>query len=118
MVARRCPSARTRNRCARRWPTSWPPSTRPTWPRPGCCPRPPRPGCPCSRPRGWPGAAAGARTLHVIGTTESFPDPVGQEVEVTGAADGLAWELRFFDPVVLPVLGLGAAADRPAPADA
>ncbi|HEV2892151.1 MAG TPA: hypothetical protein VG411_00225 [Actinomycetota bacterium] len=33
-------------------------------------------------------AAAGARNLHVIGTTESFPAPVGQEVKVTGEADG------------------------------
>ncbi len=60
-------------------------------------------------------AAAGARNLHVIGTAESFPAPVGQEVELTGEADGLAWELRFFDPVVLPVLGLVAEADGPAP---
>jgi hypothetical protein len=60
-------------------------------------------------------AAAGARNLHVIGTGERFPAPVGQEVEVAGAADGLAWELRFFDPVVLPVLGLVAEADGPDP---
>jgi hypothetical protein len=60
-------------------------------------------------------AAAGARNLHVIGTAESFPAPVGQEVEVSGAADGLTWELRFFDPVVLPVLGLVAETDGPAP---
>jgi hypothetical protein len=60
-------------------------------------------------------AAAGARNLHVVGTAESFPAPVGQEVEVTGAADGLSWELRFFDPVVLPVLGLVAETDGPAP---
>jgi hypothetical protein len=60
-------------------------------------------------------AAAGARNLHVIGTAERFPAPVGQEVEVTGEADGLAWGLRFFDPVVLPVLGLVAEADGPDP---
>jgi hypothetical protein len=60
-------------------------------------------------------AAAGARNLHVIGTGERFPAPVGQEVEVAGEADGLAWELRFFDPVVLPVLGLVAEADGPDP---
>ncbi|HET9290404.1 MAG TPA: hypothetical protein VFQ49_04920 [Actinomycetes bacterium] len=60
-------------------------------------------------------AAAGARNLHVIGTGERFPAPVGQEVEVAGEADGLAWDLRFFDPVVLPVLGLVAEADGPAP---
>ena len=34
---------------------------------------------------------------------------------MTGEADGLAWELRFFDPVVLPVLGLVAETDGPAP---
>jgi hypothetical protein len=62
-------------------------------------------------------AAAGARNLHVLGTTERFPAPVGQEVEETGQADGLAWELRFFDPVVLPVLGLVAEADGPDPAE-
>jgi hypothetical protein len=60
-------------------------------------------------------AAAGARNLHVIGTTERFPTPVGQEVELAQEAGGLAWELRFFDPVVLPVLGLVAEAAGPAP---
>ena len=60
-------------------------------------------------------AAAGARNLHVIGTGERFPAPVGQEVEVAGEADGLAWQLRLFDPVVLPMLGLVAETDRPAP---
>jgi hypothetical protein len=60
-------------------------------------------------------AAAGARNLHVIGTTERFPAPVGQEVELAAEVDGLAWELRFFDPVVLPALGLVAEADGPAP---
>ncbi len=60
-------------------------------------------------------AAAGARNLHVVATDERFPAPVGQEVEVTGQADGLAWSLRFFDPVVLPVLGLVAESAGPAP---
>jgi hypothetical protein len=60
-------------------------------------------------------AAAGARNLHVIGTSERFPAPVGQEVELASEADGLAWKLRFFDPVVLPELGLVAEADGPAP---
>ena len=62
-------------------------------------------------------AAAGARNLHVIGTAERFPAPVGQEVEVAGAAGGLAWELRFFDPVVQPELGLVAEADGPDPGE-
>jgi hypothetical protein len=60
-------------------------------------------------------AAAGARNLHVLATEERFPAPVGQEVELAGQADGLAWSLRFFDPVVLPVLGLVAEAEGPAP---
>jgi hypothetical protein len=60
-------------------------------------------------------AAAGARNLHVVATEEGFPAPVGQEVEVTEQADGLAWRLRFFDPVVLPVLGLVAEAAGPDP---
>jgi hypothetical protein len=60
-------------------------------------------------------AAAGARNLHVVATGERFPAPVGQEVELTGQAQGLAWSLRFFDPVVLPVLGLVAEAAGPAP---
>jgi hypothetical protein len=60
-------------------------------------------------------AAAGARNLHVVATEEGFPAPVGQEVEVAEEADGLAWTLRFFDPVVLPVLGLIAEATGPDP---
>jgi hypothetical protein len=60
-------------------------------------------------------AAAGARNLHVLATEERFPAPVGQEVEMAGQADGMAWDLRFFDPVVLPVLGLVAESAGPAP---
>jgi len=60
-------------------------------------------------------AAAGARNLHVVATEEGFVPPVGQEVEVTDQADGLAWRLRFFDPVVLPVLGLVAETAGPDP---
>jgi hypothetical protein len=60
-------------------------------------------------------AAAGARNLHVVATQERFPAPVGEEVELAGQADGLAWSLRFFDPVVLPVLGLVAEASGPEP---
>jgi hypothetical protein len=60
-------------------------------------------------------AAAGARNLHVVATQERFPPPVGQEVELAGQAESLVWSLRFFDPVVLPVLGLVAEADGPDP---
>src|SRR6266540_2291771 len=59
--------------------------------------------------------AAGARNLHVVATEERFPAPVGQEVELSGQVNGLAWGLRFFDPVVLPVLGLVAESEGPAP---
>jgi hypothetical protein len=50
--------------------------------------------------------AAGARNLHVLATTEVLPAPTGREVELQGTADDLTWQLRFFDPVVLPDLGL------------
>ncbi|HEV8650346.1 MAG TPA: hypothetical protein VG276_13285 [Actinomycetes bacterium] len=62
-------------------------------------------------------AAAGARNLHVLATSEELPAPVGQEVEVSGEAEGLAWDLRFFDPVVLPPLGLVDESAGAAPAE-
>ncbi len=51
-------------------------------------------------------AAVGTRNLHVIGTAESLGPLQGEEVELPGAVAGLRWTLRFFDPVVLPALGL------------
>lgn len=51
-------------------------------------------------------AAAGVRMLHVIGTVEALPAPRGPEVEMVDSLDDLAWTLRFFDPVVVPALGL------------
>ncbi len=50
--------------------------------------------------------AVGARNLHVIATTEALPAPQGQEVELTDALGPLTWRLRFFDPVIVPALGL------------
>lgn len=50
--------------------------------------------------------AAGSRYLHVLGTTEQLPDPVGQEVSIDDELGGLSWTLRFFDPVISPGLGL------------
>jgi hypothetical protein len=44
--------------------------------------------------------------LHVIGTVETLPAPRGPEVEIADSLDDLAWTLRFFDPVVIPALGL------------
>jgi hypothetical protein len=61
--------------------------------------------------------AAGVQNLHVLATTESLPPPRGPEVEMQDELDGMAWRLRFFDPVVVPALGLidesgGPAGDR------
>lgn len=51
-------------------------------------------------------AAIGTRNLHVIGTTDRLPAPQGPEIEVAGAEGPLRWTLRFYDPVVIPGLGL------------
>ena len=51
-------------------------------------------------------AAVGSRNLHVIGTSDPLPSPVGQEVEVEASEGDLRWRVRFFDPVVVPALGL------------
>ncbi len=61
--------------------------------------------------------AAGVRNLHVVATREPLSAPVGPEVELEEELPGMRWTLRFFDPVVLPALGLidesaGAAGDR------
>lgn len=61
--------------------------------------------------------AAGVRNLHVIATRESLPAPQGPEVALDDELDPLAWTLRFYDPVVLPALGMidestGPAGDR------
>jgi hypothetical protein len=61
--------------------------------------------------------AAGVRNLHVVATRERLGAPVGPEVELEGELPRMRWTLRFFDPVVLPALGMidesaGAAGDR------
>ena len=63
--------------------------------------------------------AAAASNLHVLATTQALPPVTGREVELPGRigaepGDGtdqlgwtqLGWTLRFYDPVVLPGLGL------------
>lgn len=50
-------------------------------------------------------AAVGARNLHLLATREGLGPLRGQEVELTGELPGLAWTLRFYDPVVAPALG-------------
>lgn len=59
-------------------------------------------------------AAAGARNLHLIGTHEALGPLRGQEVELEGELPGLRWRLRFYDPVVLPALGVIDEAGGPA----
>lgn len=59
--------------------------------------------------------AIGARNLHVLATTEALPAPRGQEVELEGAIEDLRWRLRFFDPVVVPALGLVDESDGAQP---
>jgi hypothetical protein len=50
--------------------------------------------------------AAGVQNLHVIATRERLARPTGPEVEVEDQVDGIEWTLRFYDPVVLPALGV------------
>ncbi|MGL5852047.1 MAG: hypothetical protein ACRCZD_14815, partial [Phycicoccus sp.] len=58
--------------------------------------------------------AAGARNLHVVATTDRLAPPAGPEVAVEDAVDGIRWTLRFFDPAVLPALGLVETSTAPA----
>lgn len=51
-------------------------------------------------------AAVGVHNLHVIATSQTLGPVSGQEVEQSDSIDGLAWTLRFFDPVVIPALGM------------
>jgi hypothetical protein len=51
-------------------------------------------------------AAVGTRYLHVIGTTESLPEPTQHEVAIHDQTGPLSWQLRFFDPTIIPALGL------------
>lgn len=48
--------------------------------------------------------AVGAGHLHVLGTTHRLAAPEGMEVVVSDALPHLTWNLRFFDPVVVPQL--------------
>jgi hypothetical protein len=59
-------------------------------------------------------AAVGARNLHILATTEGLGPPRGQEVELPGSMEGLEWVVRFYDPVVVPALGLIDESEGPA----
>ena len=50
--------------------------------------------------------AAAARNLHVVATDEQLAPSSDAEVVVEDRLDGIAWTLRFLDPVVLPQLGM------------
>lgn len=50
--------------------------------------------------------AAGVRNLHVIATSEALPPPTGQEVAIEDEMEAMRWTMRFYDPVVLPALGM------------
>ncbi len=61
--------------------------------------------------------AAGVQNLHVVATTEPLAPPRGPEVAHDDRLGALVWSVRFYDPVVLPALGLidegqGPAGDR------
>jgi hypothetical protein len=62
-------------------------------------------------------AVAAARHLHVLAFTDALPAPSGQEVEEHDADGDFSWNVRFFDPVVIPQLGLLPETDRPAAAE-
>lgn len=62
-------------------------------------------------------AAVGARNLHLLATREDLGPLRGQEVSVAGELPGLRWDLRFYDPVVTPELGLIDESAAPAYAD-
>ncbi|WP_133058898.1 MULTISPECIES: hypothetical protein [unclassified Nocardioides] len=49
---------------------------------------------------------AAAQRLHLIATTDPLPAPQGPEVELRDEHRGTRWTVRFFDPSVLPPLGL------------
>jgi hypothetical protein len=59
--------------------------------------------------------AVGARNLHVLATTEQLPAPEGQEVQLSDSLGDLSWTLRFFDPVIVPSLGLVDESAEPQP---
>ncbi|MEP7025770.1 MAG: hypothetical protein ABJB47_18605, partial [Actinomycetota bacterium] len=60
---------------------------------------------------------AAARHLHLLATASPLPLPQGQEVQEQDAEAGLAWAVRFYDPVVLPALALIDESHGPAAGD-
>lgn len=50
--------------------------------------------------------AAAAHRLHLVATTDPLPSPEGPEVALTDDYRGTVWTVRFYDPSVLPELGI------------
>lgn len=50
--------------------------------------------------------AAAARRLHLIATTDRLPVAQGPEVELSDQHRDVAWSVRFYDPSLLPALGI------------
>jgi hypothetical protein len=61
--------------------------------------------------------AVAAGDLHLIATHQSPPPVLAGELEVPGEVGGLRWQLRFFDPVVLPELRSLTGGPGPAPSE-
>ncbi len=59
-------------------------------------------------------AAVGARKLHLLATCESLGPLHGPEVAIEGEYRGITWQLRFYDPVVVPDLALVDETNGPA----
>jgi hypothetical protein len=59
-------------------------------------------------------AAVGARHLHLLATLEPLGAASAKEVALDGSVAPLEWTVRFYDPVVLPAVGLLTEADGPA----
>jgi hypothetical protein len=51
-------------------------------------------------------AAVAARNLHILSTRESLGPLHGPEVAIEAEVGGVAWQLRFFDSVLIPALAL------------
>lgn len=60
-------------------------------------------------------AAIGTRYLHLVGTRETLGGgPRGEIAFLDGEAGPIRWRLHFFDPVVVPALGLIDESEGPA----
>ena len=59
-------------------------------------------------------AAIGTSYLHIVGTQEDLPAPQGHEICLEQSIGDLNWSLRFYDPTVIPGLGLIDESEGPA----